>query len=66
MDERKVATPLAEGLDGIFIADAGYVSAELEKDFYREGQRYILIKPKKNQRKLATELDGLSCTPPEC
>jgi hypothetical protein len=58
-DERKVATPLAEGLSGIFIADAGYVSAELEQNFYIEGQRYILIKPKKNQRKLATALDGL-------
>jgi len=59
VDERTVATPLAEGLSGIFIADAGYVSADLEKPFYRKGQRYILIKPKKNQRKLATELDGL-------
>jgi hypothetical protein len=58
-DERAVATPLAEGLSGILIADAGYVSAELEKNFYIEGQRYILIKPKKNQRKLATELDTL-------
>lgn len=59
VDERKVATPLAKGLSGIFVADAGYVSAELEKNFYRESERYILIKPKKNQRKLATELDGL-------
>ena len=59
VDDRTVATPLAEGLSGIFVADAGYVSAELEKRFYREGRRYILIKPKKNQRKLATELDGL-------
>lgn len=58
-DERAVATPLATGLSGIFVADAGYVSAKLEKNFYREGERYILIKPKKNQRKLATELDGL-------
>jgi len=59
VDERTVATPLAEGLSGIFVADAGYVSAELEKRFYRKGERYILIKPKKNQKKLATELDGL-------
>lgn len=59
VDERTVATPLAAGLSGIFVADAGYVSAELEQKFYREGERYILIKPKKNQRKLATALDGL-------
>ena len=59
IDERVVATPLADGLSGIFVADAGYVSAELEKNFYQEGQRYILIKPKKNQRKVATKLDVL-------
>jgi IS5 family transposase len=59
VDDRAAAVPLAEGLSGIFVADAGYVSAELEQDFYREGERYILIKPKKNQKKLATELDGL-------
>lgn len=57
-DERKVAIPLGQGLFGIFVADAGYVSAELEKNFYLEGQRYILIKPKKNQKKLATKLDN--------
>ena len=59
MDERTIATPLAEGLSGIFVADAGYVSANLEQKFYRENEQYILIKPKKNQKKLATELDGL-------
>lgn len=57
-DERTVATPLSTGLSGIFVADAGYVSAELEKSFYQEGKRYILIKPKKNQKKLATQLDN--------
>lgn len=56
-DDRKVCIPLNEGIMGIFVADSGYVSAELEKDFYQEGRRLILIKPKKNQRKLATAFD---------
>lgn len=56
-DDRKVCIPLNQGLMGIFVADSGYVSAALEKNFYREGQRMILIKPKKNQRKLATAFD---------
>ena len=56
-DDRAMTLPLNQGLTGIFIADAGYVSAELEKNFYEEGQRYILIKPKRNMRKLATAFD---------
>lgn len=56
-DDRAMTMPLNRGLSGIFIVDAGYVSGELEKNFYREGQRMILIKPKKNMRKLATAFD---------
>ena len=56
-DDRAMTLPLNRDLNGIFVADAGYVSAELEKSFYREGQRIILIKPKKNMRKLATAFD---------
>jgi len=55
--DRKVCVPLNQGLMGIFVADARYVSEALEKDFYIEGKRMILIKPKKNQRKLATAFD---------
>lgn len=57
VDDRKMCIPLNQGLSGIFVADAGYVSAELEKNFYIEGQRHILAKPKKNMRKLATAFD---------
>lgn len=58
IDGRKVVIPLAQGLDGVLVADSGYISAELEQKFYREDERRILIKPKKNQKKLATKLDG--------
>lgn len=57
-DDRKICIPLNRDLMGIFVADSGYVSAELEKNFYIEGQRLILIKPKKNMRKLATAFDS--------
>ncbi len=55
--DRKVCIPLNRDLMGIFVADSGYVSAELEKNFYIAGKRLILIKPKKNMKKLATAFD---------
>lgn len=57
VDDRRVCLSLNQDLMGIFVADSGYVSAELEKNFWIEGQRMILIKPKKNMRKLATAFD---------
>lgn len=56
-DDRQMCIPLNRELLGLFIADAGYVAKWLEKDFCIEGKRMILVKPKKNQRKLATLLD---------
>jgi len=56
-DDRRMCIPLNQDLLGLFVADAGYVAEWLEKDFYVEGQRWILIKPKKNQKKLATMFD---------
>ena len=43
-------------LNGIIIADAGYISKELERDMYIEGKRLVLIKPQKKMKKLATPL----------
>lgn len=57
VDDRQMCIPLNRELLGLFIADAGYVAEWLERDFYIEGERFILIKPKKNQKKLATLLD---------
>lgn len=57
VDDRKVCVSLNEDLTGIFVADSGYVSRELEKNFSIEGKRIILIKPKKNMRRLATAFD---------
>lgn len=40
---------------GIIVGDAGYVSKQLETDMYIEGKRWILVKPYKNMKKLATD-----------
>lgn len=57
VDDRSIVLDLAQGLSGIFIADAGYVSSDLERSFYQEGVRAIFAKARSNMKKLATELD---------
>ena len=57
VDDRQVCIPLNRELYGLFVADAGYIASWLERDFFIEGKRMILIRPKKNQSKLATAFD---------
>ena len=45
---------LNRDLKGIFVADAGYVSEKLEKEFYQENKRILFSKPRKNMRKIIT------------
>jgi len=45
---------LNKDLEGIFIADAGYVSEKLEKEFYRENKRILFSKPRINMKKIIT------------
>lgn len=59
VDEREIFIPLNNALSGLFVADAGYISKTLEKEFYQEGRRRVLIQPRKNMKKLATYLDIL-------
>lgn len=47
-----------KNLEGIFIADAGYISKSLEEEFYIENKRIVFIKPKKNMRKIMTEIQS--------
>jgi hypothetical protein len=53
-DERKIFLKLNKDLFGIFVADAGYVSEELEKKFYRENERILFAKPRANMKKIIT------------
>ena len=40
---------------GVFVADAGYISKDLERDFFIENKRILFAKPRANMKKLATE-----------
>ena len=53
VNDRDIFRTINKKIDWIIVADAGYVSKELERDMYVEGKRWILIKPYKTMRKLA-------------
>lgn len=54
VDDRTVFLKLNQDLLGLFIADAGYVSEKLRSDFYIEGKRSLLVKPRSNMKKTMT------------
>jgi hypothetical protein len=58
-DDRSQFMKLNKDLDGVVIADAGYISKKLEKKFFVENKRMMLAKPKKNMKKLTTEMHNL-------
>lgn len=53
--DRQTFLKLNKDLMGIFVADSGYVSSELEKKFYIENQRVLFTKPYKTMKKLITD-----------
>ena len=53
-DDREIFRKLNQDLDGIFVADAGYISKDLERDFYRENRRILFAKPRANMKRLTT------------
>ena len=55
--DRDTLLKLNQNLDGLFIADSGYVSEDLQRRFYREGRRLLLTKPYKTMKKLATAFE---------
>lgn len=58
-DDRKVVMKMSEDLTGIFMADAGYISEKLSREFYQEHKRVLLAKPKKNMKKIMTKFEEL-------
>ncbi len=50
----KMFMKLNKDLDGIFVADAGYISEDLSREFYQERKRILFAHPKKNMKKLIT------------
>jgi len=56
--DRSQFMKLNKDMEGIFVADAGYTSTQLEQEFYREHKRILLAKPRKNMKKLMTNLQS--------
>lgn len=56
VDDRVMFAKINKDLNGLFVADAGYTSEKLVREFYRVNKRMLFAKPRKNMKKLATEL----------
>lgn len=54
-NDRDIFRQINKDIYGILVADAGYVSEQLERDMYLEEQRWILIRPYKTMKKLMTK-----------
>lgn len=54
-NDRDIFRRINKDIYGIIIADAGYVSKQLERDMHIEGRRWTMIRPYKSMKKLATE-----------
>lgn len=55
-DDRAVFKRMNQKLRGLFVADAGYVSKDLERDFFMEGQRVLITATRKNMKKITTPI----------
>ena len=54
-DDRRTFKEMNKDLLGIFVADAGYISKDLEREFFIENKRILFAKPRANMKKLATK-----------
>ena len=57
VDERDVFERMNADLEGIFVCDAGYIRKSLQKAFHREGKRIMIVKPRRNMKKLMTKFE---------
>src|ERR1035441_7795763 len=53
-NDRTTFRKMNDKLMGIFVADAGYISKDLEKEFYIENKRILFAKPRANMKRIAT------------
>ncbi len=54
-DDRAIFKKMNETLRGLFVADAGYLSKDLARDFFIEGERMLLSAIRANMKKVATD-----------
>lgn len=53
-DDRQIFKKMNKDMLGIFVADAGFLSKDLERDFHIEHQRILFTKPRANMKKIIT------------
>lgn len=53
--DRETFLKMNAELYGIFVADSGYISKELERKFYIENKRILFAKPRANMKKVITD-----------
>lgn len=53
-NDRGIFRTINKDIHGVIVADAGYVSKQLEQDMNVAGQRWILIRPYRTMKKLMT------------
>lgn len=53
-NDRKMLKEMNHSLKGIFVADAGYISKDLEKEFSIDDGRLLITVPRANMKKIAT------------
>lgn len=55
--DQTVFLKLNKGLKGFFVADSGYVSAKLAREFYETTGNILITKPRKNMKVVMTEFE---------
>src|SRR3989338_13297 len=53
-NDREIFKKMNQDMIGIFVADAGYISENLEKEFYIEHKRILFAKPRANMKRITT------------
>jgi len=53
-NDRDIFRAINRDIYGVIVADAGYVSGQLERAMYLEHKRWILIRPYRTMKKLMT------------
>lgn len=59
VDDRELVFELTEEIIGILIADSGYLKKELQQKYYQENKRIMLVKPRKNMKKIMTKFEEM-------
>ncbi len=54
-NDREAFKAMNKDMMGLFVADAGYISKDLEKDFHIEHKRILFAKPRANMKRIATK-----------